>query len=183
MRAPFVSAFYRADGTVGAATAAMSTPCREAAHMMALLREKFAGIDAGFGVDLLRLDASRVAKRDAMQNGFVEPASAPFRDPTALVDRLANRFGSNAITVLKPRGSHIPERSQARIPALEAMAATGSSRLAYAPPWPYPKGPVRPAFVLARPEPIDGDRGSSGRAAGALHLAARRTPRGARRGA
>ncbi|HXE02856.1 MAG TPA: DNA polymerase Y family protein [Hyphomicrobium sp.] len=147
--------FYRADGTAGTATAAMSTPCREAAHMMALLKEKFAGIDAGFGIDLLRLDAVRVAKRNAMQNGFAEPASTLGGDPAALVDRLANRFGSDAITMLRPRGSHIPERAETRRPAIETLTAASSSRLAYAPPWPYPKGPPRPAFVLARPEPIE----------------------------
>jgi protein ImuB len=136
-------------------TAAMSTPCREARHMMVLLKEKFAGMDAGFGIDLLRLDAVRVGRRTATQNGFAEPASAPFGDPAALVDRLANRLGSGAITVLRPRASHIPERSQAHLPALEAMAETSSSRPAYTPPWPYSKGPLRPAFVLARPEPIE----------------------------
>jgi protein ImuB len=122
---------------------------------MALLKEKFAGIDAGFGIDFLRLDATRTGKRPPRQNGFAEPESAPFRHPAALIDRLANRFGGNAITVLEPRGSHIPERAEARLPALEAMAAIGSTRVAYAPPWSYPKGSMRPAFMLVRPEPIE----------------------------
>ena len=81
--------------------------------------------------------------------------STPVGDPAALVDRLANRFGSDAITMLRPRGSHIPERAETRRPAIETLTAASSSRLAYAPPWPYPKGPPRPAFVLARPEPIE----------------------------
>jgi len=126
--------------------------------MMALLKEKFAGIDAGFGIDLVRLDAARVGKRSAVQSGFAEPESAPLRHPAALIDRLANRLanhlGGNAITVLEPRGSHIPERSEARLPALEALAES-SARVAYAPPWPYPKGAARPAFVLVRPELIE----------------------------
>ncbi len=148
--------FYRADGTAGAITAAMSTPCNEPRHMMALLREKFPNIDAGFGVDLLRLDAVRAGKREAKQKGFATPQSASFRDPSELVDRLVNRFGRDAISVLRPIGSHIPECAEVRLPALEALAAESSSRVAsYVPPWPSPKGSLRPAFLLARPEPID----------------------------
>jgi protein ImuB len=122
--------------------------------MMALLKEKLADIDAGFGVDLLRLDALRVGRREALQNGFAESEATPFREPQVLADRLSNRFGSAAVTVLAPRASHIAERSQIQVPALEALASR-SPQLAYAPPWPYPPGPARPAFMLARPEPID----------------------------
>jgi protein ImuB len=148
--------FYRADGTAGTIAAAMSTPCHDPRHMMSLLREKFSGIDAGFGVDLVRLDAVRAGKREAKQKGFVEPQSAPFRDPSELVDRLVNRFGRDAITVLRPHGSHIPEHAEVRLPALEALAAESSSRVAsYVPPWPYRKSAARPAFMLARPEPIE----------------------------
>ncbi|MBS0232718.1 MAG: DNA polymerase Y family protein [Proteobacteria bacterium] len=148
--------FYRADGTAGTIAAAMSTPSHDAHHMLALLREKFQTIDAGFGVDLLRLDAVRAGKREATQKRFTAGQSTPFRDPSELVDRLVNRFGRDAITVLRPHGSHIPERAEIRLPALEALAAESSSRVAsYMPPWPYPKCSERPAFLLARPEPID----------------------------
>jgi protein ImuB len=148
--------FYRADGTAGTIAAAMSTPSHDARHMMALLKEKFPNIDAGFGVDLLRLDAVRAGKREASQKRFTAGQNSPFRDPSELVDRLVNRFGREAVTVLRPRGSHIPERAEIRVPALEVLAADSSSRVSsYAPPWPYPKRSERPAFLLARPEPID----------------------------
>ena len=72
--------------------------------MMALLKEKFAAIDAGFGIDLLRLDAVRVAKRNAMQKWICRAGKHGLvAIRRALVDRLANRFGSDAITVLRPR--------------------------------------------------------------------------------
>lgn len=147
--------FYRADGTSGTIAAAMSTPCHDAHHMMALLSEKFSSIDAGFGVDILRLDAVRAGKRGADQKGFASPQSAAFRDPSELVDRLVNRLGREAITVLRPNGSHIPERAEIRLPALDVLAAETSSRVqSYTPPWPYPKRLLRPAFMLSRPEPI-----------------------------
>ncbi|MET0406864.1 MAG: DNA polymerase Y family protein [Hyphomicrobium sp.] len=148
--------FYRADGTAGAVAAAMSTPSHDARHIMGLLKEKFSNIDAGFGVDLLRLDAVRAGKREATQKRFTAGQSSAFRAPSELVDRLVNRLGRDAITVLRFNGSHIPERAERHVPALEALAAEGSARVSsYAPPWPYPKRPDRPAFLLARPEPID----------------------------
>jgi protein ImuB len=147
--------FYRADGTAGTASATMSMPCRKAKHMMMLLKERLANIDAGFGIDLLRLDAVRVASRDAAQNGFATPASTPFQNPAALVDRLVNRFGSSAVTVLEPRASHIPERAEIRVPALEAVDAVNASRPVSASSPSFPKGALRPAFVLPRPEPIE----------------------------
>lgn len=147
--------FYRADGTAGSATATMSAPCRKAKHMMMLLKEKLAKIDAGFGIDMLRLDAVRVGKRDAMQNGFADPASAPFRNPAVLVDRLINRFGSGAITVLQHHASHIPERAELRMPAIEALAASSAACSADMSSSPDPKSAMRPAFLLARPEPIE----------------------------
>jgi protein ImuB len=147
--------FYRADGTAGTLTATMSVPCRKAAHLMMLLKEKFATIDAGFGIDLLRLDAVRVGKRDASQSGFAEPASSPFRNPAALVDRLVNRFGSDAVTILQPRASHIPELAEVRLPALEALTVANTSHAIDAPSSSSPKNALRPAFLLARPEPID----------------------------
>src|SRR5262249_20355603 len=137
------------------ATAAMSTPCRDALHIMALLKEKLAGIDAGFGVDLLRLDALRVGHRQALQNGFAGAEATHFREPLLLADRLANRFETTTVTVLEPRASHIPERAQIQAPALQVLASGSSPQLAYAPPWPYAALPPRPAFMLARPEPID----------------------------
>lgn len=147
--------FYRADGTSGSIAAAMSTPSHDAQHMIALLKEKFPTMDAGFGVDLLRLDAVKAGKREAIQKRFVAGQSSPFLNPSELVDRLVSRFGENAVTVLRPNSSHIPERAQVRLPAIEVLAAESSSRVSsYAPPWPYPKRLDRPAFLLARPELI-----------------------------
>jgi protein ImuB len=148
--------FYRADGTAGSITAAMSVASNDAPHMLSLLKEKFSNIDAGFGVDLLRLDAVRAGKREATQKRFTAAQSSPFRDPSDLVDRLVNRLGREAVTVLRPKESHIPERAETRLPAIDALPAESASRTtSYVPPWPYPERWERPAFLLARPEPID----------------------------
>lgn len=148
-------AFFRADGTAGTARVTMSMPCRAAEHMMRLLKEKLATIDAGLGIDMLHLDAVSVCWRDATQDGFSTPSRAPLRGPAELVDRLVNRFGGNAVTVLQPRASHIPERADARVPVLEAFAALTASPPAAAASALYPKAMLRPAFMLSRPEPIE----------------------------
>ena len=114
--------------------------------MMALLSEKLAPIDAGFGIDLLRLDAVRVERYSAHQDGFAQDGGRQGIGP--LIDRLSNRFGSTAVSVLEPRASHIPERAEIRVPALNVP------RSSYAPPWPNARSPCRPPFLLARPEPI-----------------------------
>jgi protein ImuB len=157
-------ALFRADGTTADVNAAMSTPSRDGAHLQMLLKEKLAGIDAGFGVDLVRLDAVRVERRGVRQDTFAATAGNSDLSalPSALIDRLTNRLGPAAVTVLRPRASHIPERADARMPALKALR--------YEPPWPYKMGPYkvgphgvggyragsrRPPFLLTRPEPIE----------------------------
>lgn len=141
---------YRSDGTTAKAGAMMSTPSRDGAHIFMLLKEKLARIDAGFGIDLVRLDALRVERRPVNQGAFAQARG--HTDISPLIDRLANRFGADAITLLRPHASHIPERAEIRVPALQALR--------YEPPWPYERRPYgrsvrRPPFLLKRPEPID----------------------------
>jgi protein ImuB len=143
-------ALYRADGTCAEAAAAMSQPSRDGPHIMGLLKEKLAQIDAGFGIDLLRLDAVRVECHAIHQDTFAAAGSRA--GPGALIDKLSNRFGLAAVSVLRPHASNIPERAEVRVPALKGLR--------YEPPWPYRGGPYgraaqRPPFVLKRPEPIE----------------------------
>ena len=142
---------YRADGTVAQARITVRRPCRDGRHVLELLREKMSALDAGFGIDLLVLEALRAARLKGAQPGFAEDEDWADYDPGLLIDRLSNRLGIETVTVLAARASHIPERAEIRVPAL---AAAPSTRPAYEPPWPYGPGPRRPSFMLPRPEPI-----------------------------
>lgn len=163
-------AFYRADGTVGHAGSVMREASNDAPHFRLLLKEKLKKIDAGFGVDLLVLEATRIAPLAGTQPGFAEGEAAAY-DPGPLIDRLSNRLGSEAVQVLQPFASHVPERSELRVPALASAGArntdktskgakssksspTTSAPPVYTPPWPYGQGMTRPPFLLRRPEPI-----------------------------
>jgi protein ImuB len=66
----------------------------------------------------------------------------------ALVDRLANRLGQQAVGCLAPQESHVPERAQRFAPV---FAATKKSYPSGSPP----RGETRPIRLLPRPEPID----------------------------
>jgi protein ImuB len=62
----------------------------------------------------------------------------------ALVDRLANRLGPEAVFAILPRESHVPERAVKRAPVFAATKAA---------PWDPQR--LRPIRLLPRPEPIE----------------------------
>lgn len=173
--------YFRADGTSGVTGTRMRTYSNDGAHFKMLLRPKLEKIDAGFGIDLITIEATQVECLDSPQPGFAEDALATY-DSGPLIDVLSNRFGAQAVCMLAAQASHIPERSQMRVAAVEsrpevgapnagggrktpARSKSGFSPADYVPPWPYgqtsydqavhDQGPRRPPFLLARPEPID----------------------------
>lgn len=164
----FRLSLYRSDGTVADIAATTARATNDAAHMMRLLIEKLSSIDAGLGIDAIRLDAIKIAQRRAEQTKLADKIDTARADsPAELIDRLVNRFGASSVAMLTRRDSHIPERAQQAVPALAQLekvedadargkdVATQRSRIGqYVPPWPYQKGPRRPSFMLPRPEPI-----------------------------
>lgn len=137
----------RADGTLAAVSAGLSTPARDGGHLLSLLTEKLAGLDAGFGIDSLVLEgfhAERLGPRQRALGAHVSAAAA--EGAAVLLDRLTGRLGLASVIRLSPHDSHIPERAQEHLPALQAFR--------YEPPWPYQKGPPRPSLLLSQPEPI-----------------------------
>ena len=137
---------YRADGSVAEVRAGLSAPSWMPEHMTALLGEKLAAIDAGFGIDVMVLAAVEAEKPGAQQGALAPRLQGGMRsDATQLVDRLANRLGPQRVRRIEPRASHIPERAEAHVTALAPAPDLA---------WPLPPGPVRPPLLLQRPEPI-----------------------------
>ena len=112
----------------------------------------------------MTLEATRDAPVRDRQRGFADEEGAVY-DPGPLADRLSNRLRAEAVQMLAPRASHIPERSEVRLAALAApLPRGGAPSPRYEPPWPYGtglsgqplgrQGPRRPAFLLERPELI-----------------------------
>ena len=136
---------YRADGTVAEARAGFSAPSWAPEHMTALIGEKLAALDAGFGVDVMVLAAVQVEKPGAQQATLAPRLKGgACTDAAQLVDRLANRLGPARVRRLEPRASHIPERAEAQVAALARSQEVT---------WPLPPA-RRPPLLLERPEPI-----------------------------
>jgi protein ImuB len=149
----FRLALYRSDGTLGEVAIGTSTPCRDEAHMRRLLIETIAPGDAGFGIDLMTLDATEVRRLEATQEGLAASGDdARARAAAQLVDRLSGRLGRDRVMRLMPRASHIPEAAQKRAPVLGARQAkmpTVHATVAFS------FDSRRPAFLLDPPEPIE----------------------------
>jgi protein ImuB len=130
----------RVDGTATAAEIGLARPMREAEAIARLFRPALEAVDAGFGIDALRLTAPVTEAMPARQ---VVAAGAAEGDRLAdLLTRLGNRLGFEALCRFAPAESHIPER------AFQVLAAAWAE-----PCGPWPAGPARP-LVLFPPEPI-----------------------------
>jgi protein ImuB len=141
---------YRSDGQRQEITLTLARASHDPARIRPLLVMRLDQIDAGFGIDMMRLEALRTEPlHDKQASGHLDAARAAAgraaRD-TALEDlmaRIGARIGMEAITRHHPGNSHIPEKSA------QVLAAAWSDP---APDWPASPTP-RPA-LLWRPEPV-----------------------------
>ncbi len=143
----FTLTLVRMDGAMARARVAASRPTRTAAHIARLFKNKLEDLrqdlDAGFGYEVVRLEAAecepltpaaasfmtRLAAPRALEDGSAPgappPASPKGATPVsdaALVDRLANRLGADNVVRLARRDAHTPERAVRYVSALAAHA-------------------------------------------------------------
>ena len=141
---------HRSDHTMGWAEVGLARPSAEPDRIRPLLLMKLPEIDAGFGIDRVRLEAVVTEPVHARQfTGHADAAAAAGarRDGGGafeiLIGRLGARVGMEAITRQHPADSHIPEK------ATKTLAAAWSEP---AHDWPPPVVP-RP-LLMWRPEPV-----------------------------
>ena len=144
---------WRADGTCDPVTVTLARPAADPDRIRPLLLLRLDDIDAGFGIDMLRLVAVRteplVLRQSVGHLAAADAVAARLAGNTALDDligRLGARIGMDAITRRHPADSHIPEKS-----ALTLAAAWSDP---HAGQWPAPPRP-RPV-LLWPPEPVFG---------------------------
>ena len=117
----------------------LARPMRDAPRIAALFSHHTGGIDAGFGIDQIRLEATATEALPPVQPSR---HSAQTDDGLAdLITRLGNRAGLDRIRRFVPVDSHLPERAFTTAPA------------AHTQPLAWPPGPPRP-LVLFAPEAI-----------------------------
>lgn len=144
---------FRADGGVSTVEIGLARAADDPERIRPLLHLKLDQIDAGFGIDCLRLEALATEAVSALQHrGQLEAtADAMTRqgpNPHALDDligRLGARLGQEGVTRLHPSDSHVPAKSSQVLMAAWSQPHPGA--------WPAPSAP-RP-LVIFRPEPVD----------------------------
>ena len=138
---------YRTDNTCISIEIGTSSPSRDESHIRGLLTEKMGNVDLGFGVDALSLEAMAVARLTGSQAGLgAKPQRSGTQGLAQLVDRLANRVGVSVVYRIHARQSHVHEQAGIRLPVFAAAENAGQE-------FTTPK-PLRPPFLLNRPEPI-----------------------------
>ncbi|MDU9003566.1 Y-family DNA polymerase [Sedimentitalea todarodis] len=120
----------------------LASAMRDAKRILPLFERGVAGIEAGFGIDQMRLEAVQVEALPVQQVSSVSQDSTQRLDD--LITRIGTRIGLENVQRFLPADSHIPERSFLIAPAAYARAEG---------PWYTPRPrPVR----LFLPEPIAG---------------------------
>ncbi|MFO7771158.1 MAG: DNA polymerase Y family protein [Roseovarius gahaiensis] len=147
----------RVNDTMQTLEIGLARASHDPARIRPLLDMKLDEIDAGFGIDMLRLEAVQVepvhARTVTGHAGATEAAHARANGETAMADllgRMGARIGLDAITRRHPASSHIPEKTAQVLAAAWSEPATGWS----ASPTPRP-------LLIWRPEPVmapDGPR-------------------------
>ncbi len=87
----------------------LARPLRDAHRILPLFERGLAEVDAGFGIDQLRLEATQVEALPAQQITHISTGrKGPLED---LITRIGTRIGLENIQRFLPADSHIPERS------------------------------------------------------------------------
>jgi protein ImuB len=141
---------HRTDQSAEVVSVGLARPSFDPDRIRPLLELKLDQIDAGFGIDMLRLEAVQTEPIHARtQVGHLQAGQA-VRDRLAgnsglddLIGKLGARIGLEAITRRHPASSHIPEKTA------QVLAAAWSEPAADWPGTPTPR-PV----LLWRPEPV-----------------------------
>ena len=148
---------YRVDGDVRRIRVGASRPLNEARAIARLFAERLASpqeeaIDAGFGVDLMRLSCL-VAEPLAPSQVELERAHEAERARALadLIDRLSARLGARAVTRRTLIEAHLPEQAEAAQPATLGEARMRGEGIST-----FTGGaPGRPLRLFVRPEPIE----------------------------
>lgn len=135
----------RVDGADSQTEITLAQPGRDPMRLRALFERKVAEIDAGFGIDALRLKAVMVEalKPAQIAQGRRETSEQRLAD---LVSRLGNRIGFENILRFVPADSHIPERAFTTSAAAYSDAVGWTGRVGG-------NTPLRPISMMS-PQPV-----------------------------
>jgi protein ImuB len=130
----------RLDGDTTGFELRFGAPTRSPEHLLRLARDRIEGIEPGFGIDALRLDALLVDELPPDQSSLARVRDV--RDRLAFADLVANRLGEGRVFALRSAASHVPERASRRV-------APGEGD------WGESAAAARPLLLLDPPEPVE----------------------------
>ncbi len=120
----FELVLFRVDGQVSRISAGASRPLRDMDRITALFTERLAGLqdhlDAGFGYEILRLN---VLHHEPFENVQSDLAATDHKQLSlsTFVDQVSARLGPDCLQTYQLRESHIPERAETFVSAIEAL--------------------------------------------------------------
>ncbi|WP_282096795.1 Y-family DNA polymerase [Epibacterium ulvae] len=103
----------------------LARPLRDPKRILPLFERGLADVDAGFGIDMLRLEATQVEAVPRQQISHVTDRGKDQLDD--LISRLGTRIGLENIQRFLPADSHIPERSFIIAPVAYSEPSSGWS--------------------------------------------------------
>lgn len=137
-------AAWKVDGDVLVRRLEMAAATRDPAHVCRLFAARLDDLDAGFGIELVRLTAPWAEPLALAQADLDAAAERHGTSLAACIDRLTVRLGEEAVRRPLPRASHVPERAQRWAPPLDPMPGLQEDFAFH----------ERPLKLLDRPEPI-----------------------------
>jgi protein ImuB len=138
----------RTDGRAEQREVGLARPADRPEAIAPLLALRLGEVDAGFGIEVMRLEATATEPFGPLQHRGQLAVAAAAREAERegladLLGRLGARLGLEALVRLHPADSHIPEKGATEMAAAFSAPAEG---------WPPPAAP-RPV-VIFRPEPL-----------------------------
>ena len=103
---------WRVDSEVVVRQLELAAATRDPAHICRLFAARLDDIDAGFGIEMLRLRASWAEPMALGQQDIEASAQRHGTSLAACIDRLSVRLGKGAVQRPVPFASHVPERAQ-----------------------------------------------------------------------
>jgi protein ImuB len=135
---------WRVDGEVLVSRVELAAATRASDHIARLFAERLDDIDAGFGIETVRLRASWAEPLSLSQDDIEAAAQAHGTSLAACIDRLTVRLGPAAVRRPVAIASHLPERAQGWHPPLAPGSGVQALR----------EVPHRPLKLLDQPEKI-----------------------------
>lgn len=109
---------WRVDGEVVLRQLELAAATRDPAHIIRLFAARLDDVEAGFGIEMVRLRASWCEALSLAQVDLEAAAQEHGTSLAACIDRLTVRLGDKAVQRPIMRASHLPERAQGWQPPL-----------------------------------------------------------------